>query len=830
MSSPNTKVAAAAKSGDLFVPRPLVPVTIGKATLQLYPVITSEMKPPERALAYQVNKTALSVPGIDRRAMLDTLGTQINLNATVDGTVGDWYRYFDRNWCNFAHLSILSFHNDAGTQVVDSVTAGDASILLPVQDGAVANCRRANIKFVRVQLNLDFLTLVTLRPPGNTILRTEYYIELPQDSCDLTNGNNQAYRLTTYLGPGDLRAIAAADFERDILAHTLQDGPVDLLSPTFNLTAARLDRTTLVSEIRNKIIMLATPSVLDCLFNQLCPGYSKEPHAALDHIRQTYDDAQGNVIFQPVFDYYRQILSASRPFIDQDPLPISICQIFIDGLDSRLIKGFRTHFPNYSTSQALAATHQRNTLEQMMQAAVKAESEYDNIRAIASEAVGGTPGQAFQAQVNASQAERTLTQYGTGGDDRSASTDGRRGRGPLRCFGCGGPHPYSLLEDGIYVIKCPNAADPKIRENAKATIDRIKNKRKKQSTGNKKRKNLATTNLADFDEESRKRITEQVYQAVTVSSGDSASVASTLTGVTGTGTSSYATGSGRGRGRGHVTFMYDVSVLTTCVSPTRPIIPVGIQSLMPHIPLLLGQSLDDPDIPVIRCMVDTGAALNTGNYSFIAAIAKRYPHCVAKVFLPEDHSPIILSGIIDDENEAITTELSVAFQFHLPYLTRDGQSTSISIATGPQVSVNSIIGLPFITGTGMIIVTVDNVVEAKHLVCQPFPIEFRCATKYVPAISDDRAETRYIEFNEVLSIIEKTDAYIAKVYAGTPSATNKKVRISEQHMPVGPESDSDSLTSISTNRSMIGRWLPPSSANDTPHDYHDNVLGENGYL
>ncbi len=129
--------------------------------------------------------------------------------------------------------------------------------------------------------------------------------------------------------------------------------------------------------------------------------------------------------------------------------------------------------------------------------------------------------------------------------------------------------------------------------------------------------------------------------------------------------------------------MYDVSVLTTCVSPMRLIILVRIQSLMPHIPLLLGQSFDDPDVPVIQVMVDTSAALNTGNYSFFAAIAKRYPHCVAKVFLPKGHSPIILSGVIDDEHQAITTKLSVAFQFHLPYLTRDGQLTSISIATGP---------------------------------------------------------------------------------------------------------------------------------------------------
>jgi hypothetical protein len=89
MSSPNIKAVTATKTGDLFVPRPLILVTIGKATVQLYPVITSTMKPPEQALAFKVNNTALYVPGIIRHAMLDTLGTQINLNATVKGTVSN---------------------------------------------------------------------------------------------------------------------------------------------------------------------------------------------------------------------------------------------------------------------------------------------------------------------------------------------------------------------------------------------------------------------------------------------------------------------------------------------------------------------------------------------------------------------------------------------------------------------------------------------------------------------------------------------------------------------------------------------------------------------
>jgi hypothetical protein len=76
-----------------------------------------------------------------------------------------------------------------------------------------------------------------------------------------------------------------------------------------------------------KVIRLATLSVIDHLFNQLCPGYSKEPHAALKHIWQTYNDSNGNIAFSSVFEYYTQILAASRPFIDQEVLPIATARL-----------------------------------------------------------------------------------------------------------------------------------------------------------------------------------------------------------------------------------------------------------------------------------------------------------------------------------------------------------------------------------------------------------------------------------------------------------------------------------------------------------------------
>ena len=129
----------------MFVPRTLKPVQIDKMTVKLYPVINSTMKPLERAHTFQINNTALTAPGIDRCMMLNTLGAQLNLSAIVDGVLSNWTRHFQRAWCNFTNLTILSFHNDAGTQVNDT-TVADLDVLLPVVDGPANACRKQNTK------------------------------------------------------------------------------------------------------------------------------------------------------------------------------------------------------------------------------------------------------------------------------------------------------------------------------------------------------------------------------------------------------------------------------------------------------------------------------------------------------------------------------------------------------------------------------------------------------------------------------------------------------------------------------------------------------------
>ena len=58
----------------------------------------------------------------------------------------------------------------------------------------------------------------------------------------------------------------------------------------------------------------------------------------------------------------------------------------------------------------------------------------------------------------------------------------------------------------------------------------------------------------------------------------------------------------------------------------------------------------------------------------------------------------------------------------------------------------------------------ENVIQAKNLDCPPFPIDFRHATKTIPAFKDNKdPKTHYIEFKDVQQILQKTDAHISGV-------------------------------------------------------------------
>jgi hypothetical protein len=300
-----------------------------------------------------------------------------------------------------------------------------------VVDGPVGDCRK-NVKFVRVQLSVNFIDLVTINNPGPTTLRIKYYIKLPQSTHQMTNGHGNAYSLTTFHGTANLRTPTQQQIQAKILNHTFQNSPVELLPASFGVTSTQSDSLSVRDEIQSILLCLAYRTICQTMFLELCPCYSSQPHAALDHIHLMHTDRNGNVVSSSAQAYYQQLMSASRPFSSQWYYPISVCARFQDDLDPCLLTGFCCNCPKHSIVQSLNAAHQRKVLQEMLQAAQQAEDDFQLITWVSREAVGlsqafhatapggGSPAGAI-AGAYPSQAETTMQRYAPGGGQ---STDG----------------------------------------------------------------------------------------------------------------------------------------------------------------------------------------------------------------------------------------------------------------------------------------------------------------------------------------------------------------------------------------------------------------------
>ena len=727
MSSPT--VLAICSSSTRFAPRPQEIVHIGKTSVLLYPKVNASMSDPEKGMAFQQNKTALASADLDQRERILALANRLDLMLTAEAALADWGRKLNCNWANFNNLTILSWHGANGNIISNTATVADPAILLPVQSGPANQCRASGVKFVRVQLALNYNDLNRIEPPPNTTLPGDYYIQLPQGSVDLTTAAGNPYWLTTFLGVADLRTLSVAEVERDILGATHQDGPYDLLEPSFNLSSCRTNSKVIYGELKSQVVRLASATIHQQLFEVLVPEYSMELHNVLDHIWQSYVDQDGKTVRLTAQVYYTTFLNAIRSFYDLEEYPINVAGIFMDHIDPTYTKGFRAHYPNYGRNRARDALTQRNLLKDMLGALIKTENNVSNVLKIVSSAPGGeqflaSPGKAIPSFPSV--AQKTLQQYS--GRDDATKTSKTTASTYIRpsYFGCSDPHPWSKKVKGVYVVCCPNADKPGIRDQAAANIKAFQARQGKKHQKNAKWKNLNTVNWEDVPA-ARREVLLQQHHAGSVVTTDATSVASSITGAT-----------SRRRSSGHITLHQDVVVFAGHSS--KPPIPVSIHSPMAHIMLQMGVSNKERDCPNLRCVFDTGAALSTANLFFMEAVIRQYPHILKKLYLPAEYTSIVLLGIVTaNNNTPVTTELPVGFEIHLPYMTKDRNETSFLVAAGANVAVNLIIGLPFIKATSMIGNFVDNVCQAKHLLCDPFPIDFRRATKSIAVFGNPNA-------------------------------------------------------------------------------------------
>jgi hypothetical protein len=349
-----------------------------------------------------------------------------------------------------------------------------------------------------------------------------------------------------------------------------------------------------------------------------------------------------------------------------------------------------------------------------------------------------------------SQAEHTLAKYESKGSFPSAAKSPYE-QMPRKCFGCGAPSHGFQDKDGN--TTCPYGHNPLVKANAeckyRAYQDHLAKKYKARMAkfrargrggggrGGGRPSSKSTLDYHKLSAKDQKKICDQVLAA---QAAQNTELVSMLTAKLG-----------------------NLTVLASIDAPPRRTLPIEIHSNFPHIIFQLGASLGGPDSPSIHTVIYTAAALTTGN--LLCKDCKSFPHTVAAIYAPKDYAPITLSGIVEQNGESITTKLLVAFKFKLPYFTKDGNATTFMVAVGPNVTVNTILGLPFIKQTKMIVDAADQVAELRALDALPFPISFCRAQCHVPTIDETKVHMNMTQNADIVCKINHIESF----YPGNPA-------------------------------------------------------------
>jgi hypothetical protein len=163
--------------------------------------------------------------------------------------------------------------------------------------------------------------------------------------------------------------------------------------------------------------------------------------------------------------------------------------------------------------------------------------------------------------------------------------------------------------------------------------------------------------------------------------------------------------------------------------------PIAIDNGLPHITFDLGSASDSD--PSICGLMDTCGALNTGYLSFHLWLKSERPDIVAEFVSFNDGNrfeSIKLSGAIHDPSNFDSTDhgnLTAVICYKTPYLDTFGNPITLSFALGPNVTVNTIFGLPMLCDLNAVISLRSNSLHSRAL-AHDFPITRAAANFGLP--------------------------------------------------------------------------------------------------
>ncbi len=212
-------------------------------------------------------------------------------------------------------------------------------------------------------------------------------------------------------------------------------------------------------------------------------------------------------------------------------------------------------------------------------------------------------------------------------------------------------------------------------------------------------------------------------------------------------------------------------------TPVLPPMPIAIDNGLPHIEFDLGTSTTDD--PTLLGLMDTCGALNTGYLPFHLWLKSLRPDIVAEYISFDDANPfepIKLGGAIRDPTDFVSTDhgnLTAVIRYYTPYTDISGSPIHLSFALGPDVTVNTIFGLPLLCDLDAVISLRSNSMHSRTL-NHDFPITRAAANFGLPpgCLFDPAAASRnHASTSGLPSSSAAASAFAAASPATAPLAT-----------------------------------------------------------
>jgi hypothetical protein len=174
-----------------------------------------------------------------------------------------------------------------------------------------------------------------------------------------------------------------------------------------------------------------------------------------------------------------------------------------------------------------------------------------------------------------------------------------------------------------------------------------------------------------------------------------------------------------------LSFLINATCLQTMI-PHKPLLPITIETNLPHLNLLIGLEGKCS----LSVAYDTCTVLCVGSAAFHLAIAERAPQVVKSLTWAKDkYSPLTLSGVVSDKDGKVqhqpTASLPAIIEYYLPYKSKEGYETTLKIALGESISVNTIMGMSMLKPAKLSMDLNDHVIDPGVLDTEPFPITYK---------------------------------------------------------------------------------------------------------